>query len=210
LSWDVYLVTDRALSRGRSLLDIVQAAVRGGVSAVQLREKNLATAEFYRAGLEIRDFLRASGTPFIINDRVDIALALEADGVHLGQADMPVEVARRILGTDKIIGLSVERPEHLTHSAVAHADYLGISPVFATSTKPELAFAWGVDGVRQARRLTELPLVAIGAVKKENAYEVIQAGADCVAVVSGIVAAADPELAARELVETVRAAKAAR
>ena len=206
-SWEIYLVTDRAFSRGRSTLEIVEAAVAGGVSAVQLREKDLDTREFYEEGLRIRDFLRSSGVPLIINDRIDLALALDADGVHLGQGDMPVNVARRILGPDRVIGLSVEKLAQISDGAVAHANYLGISPVFLTGTKPELDTSWGLEGIRVARSLTDLPLVAIGSIKQENAADVIRAGADCVAVVTAIVAADDPREATRLLLDEVRAGK---
>ena len=206
-SWEIYLVTDRAFSKGRITLEIVEAAVAGGVSAVQLREKYLETREFYEEGLRIRDFLRSSRVPLIINDRVDVALALDADGVHLGQSDMPVNIARRILGPDRVIGLSVEKLADINDGAVAHANYLGISPVFLTSTKPELDTSWGLEGIRVARSLTDLPLVAIGSIKQENAAAVIRAGADCVAVVTAIVSADDPSVATRLLLGEVRAGK---
>jgi len=206
-SWEIYLVTDRAFSRGRATLEIVEAAVAGGVSAVQLREKDLDTREFYEEGLRIRGFLRSNGVPLIINDRIDVALALDADGVHLGQSDMPVNVARRILGSDRVIGVSVEKPEHINADAVACANYLAISPVFLTSTKPELDASWGLEGIKRVRSLTGLPLVAIGSIKLENAADVIRAGADCVAVVTAIVAADDPCEATRLLLEEVRAGK---
>jgi thiamine-phosphate pyrophosphorylase len=206
-SWEVYLVTDRAFSRGRFTLEIVEAAVAGGVSAVQLREKDLDTREFYEEGLRIRDLLRTSGVPLIINDRIDLALALDADGVHLGQSDMPVNVARRILGPDRVIGLSVEKLAQINDGAVAQVDYLGISPVFLTGTKPELDTSWGLEGIKAARSLTDLPLVAIGSIKQENAADVIRAGADCVAVVTAIVAADDPREATRLLLDEVRAGK---
>lgn len=208
--WEVYLVTDRAFSLGRSNRQIVEAAVRGGVSAVQLREKDLSTRAFYQEGLQIRDPLRASKVPLIINDRIDIALALDADGVHLGQDDMPAEVARGILGPDRIIGVSVNRPEDIREASVAAANYLAISPVFFTATKEDITAPWGIEGVRLARRLTGLPLVAIGSIKAENAREVVAAGADCVAVITAIVSAEDPERATRSLVREVRAGKAAR
>ena len=206
-SWEIYLVTDRSFSRGRLTLEIVEAAVAGGVSAVQLREKDLDIREFYEEGLTIRDFLRSSGVPLIINDRIDLALALDADGVHLGQSDLPVNVARRILGPDCVIGLSVEKLAQINNGAVAHANYLGISPVFLTSTKPELDTSWGLEGIRVARSLTDLPLVAIGSIKQENAADVIRAGVDCVAVVTAIVAANDPREATRLLLDEVRAGK---
>jgi thiamine-phosphate pyrophosphorylase len=201
---EVHLVTDRGLSKGRSTLEIVEAAVRGGVSVVQLREKDLETRDFYEEGLKIRDLLRSQGILFIVNDRIDLALALDADGVHVGQSDMPVEIARKILGPDKIIGLSVEEPSHINEPSAKYADYLGVSPIFVTSTKPELESGWGLDGLQKARSMTDLPLVAIGSINSENAGGVISAGADSVAVVSAIVSADDPQQAARSLVEKVR------
>jgi thiamine-phosphate pyrophosphorylase len=209
-SWEVYLVTDRAFSRGRSTLEIVQAASKGGVSAVQLREKELDTRAFYEEGLKIRDILRSSRVPLIINDRIDLALALDAEGVHLGQEDMPIKIARKILGPDRIIGISVNTPNQIDAESVSMANYLAISPVFFTSTKSDITEPWGLEGVRNARAMTDLPLVAIGSVKKENTADVIAAGADCVAVITAIVSADDPEQATRELLLEIRAGKSRR
>ncbi|MBI5251534.1 MAG: thiamine phosphate synthase [Desulfomonile tiedjei] len=206
-SWDAYLVTDRGFSLGRSTLEIVELAVSGGVSVVQLREKDLPTRDFFQEGLRIRDFLRARRVPLIINDRIDIALALDADGVHLGQDDMPLGVARRILGPDRIIGLSVNELAHINPENAALADYFAISPVFPTPTKTDTTEPWGLDGLRKARSITDLPLVAIGSIKLDNARQVAEAGADCVAVVTAITAAADAEHATRELVLAVRLGK---
>jgi thiamine-phosphate pyrophosphorylase len=206
-SWDVYLVTDRSLSRGRTTLEIVEAAVRGGVSVVQLREKDLETRDFYGEGLVIRDCLKAAGVPLIINDRIDVALALDADGVHLGRSDMPADVARRLLGPDKIIGLSVNEPAHVLEDMVSLVSYLAVSPVFFTATKTDITTPWGLEGLRKVKGMTDLPLVAIGSIKRENARDVIQAGADSVAVVSAIVAADDPEHATRLLTDEVREGK---
>jgi thiamine-phosphate pyrophosphorylase len=206
-SWHVYLVTDRFYSKGRSTLEIVEAAVAGGVSVVQLREKDLDTRDFYREGMRIRDFLRARKIPLIINDRIDIAMALEADGVHLGQSDMPPEIARKILGPKSIIGLSVTGLEHITEKLAGVVDYLGISPVFLTSTKPDADREWGLEGLQKARLATDLPLVAIGSVKLTTAGGVIKAGADSIAVVTAIVSADDPEKAARDLKNEVLKAK---
>jgi thiamine-phosphate pyrophosphorylase len=206
-TWEVYLVTDRALSRGRSTREIVEAAVRGGVSVVQLREKDLNTRKFLEEGRGIRRFLKDAGVPLIINDRIDIALALDAEGVHLGQSDMPADIARKLLGPGRIVGLSVEEPGHITSDEAAYADYLGISPVFLTPTKTDLEKGWGLEGLRKARAMTGLPLVAIGSVKQENARNVMEAGADCIAVVTAITAADNPEQATRRLLKEVRAAK---
>jgi len=209
-SWDVYLVTDRAFSRERSTLEIVAAAVEGGVSVIQLREKDLDARAFYEEGMKIRDFLRNCKVPLIVNDRLDIALAIDADGVHIGQKDLPVRVARSILGPDRIIGLSVGKPADIDECSVMYADYLAMSPVFATGTKADTGAPWGLAGLAQARGMTGLPLVAIGSVKTENAREVIMAGADSVAVVTAIVSAENPVEATRRLVAEVQAAKAIR
>ncbi len=206
-SWDAYLVTDRYFSLGRSTPDIVQAAIRGGISVVQLREKKLSTRDFYTEAAQIREMLRSADVPLIINDRIDIALAVDADGVHLGQDDMPVKIARRILGPDRIIGLSVNKLDDINDEAFTYADYLAVSPVFDTATKLDTSPAWGLDGLKRTREKTDMPLIAIGSIKSDNAREVIMAGADCVAVVTEIVAAQDPEKATRALVETVREAK---
>ena len=207
--WDVYLVTDRAFSRGRSTPEIVEAAIRGGVSVVQLREKDLDTRDFYTEAAQIRDLLRSADIPLIINDRIDIALAVDADGVHVGRHDMPVRIARKILGPDRIIGLSLNKLKDITEEALAFADYLAVSPVFSTATKLDTAPEWGLEGLRKARELTDMPLVAIGSIKNENAGQVVMAGADCVAVVTAIVSAENPEQATRGLVEIVRGAKKA-
>lgn len=207
-SFSVHLVTDRLLSRGRPFLEIVEAAVKAGVSVVQLREKELSTRDFYNEGLAVKRLLKGHDVAFIINDRVDVAMALDADGAHLGQTDMPVEVARDLMGPGKIIGLSVETMEHVSDEAVKYADYLGVSPIFVTSTKPELEKAWGLEGLKRVRSATDMPLVAIGSINANNADAVIEAGADNVAVVSAITSADDPNAAAREIVEKVQAAKA--
>jgi thiamine-phosphate pyrophosphorylase len=209
-SWDVYLVTDRSFSRGRSTLEIVQAAVRGGVSVVQLREKDLCTRDFFTEATKIRKFLRSVEVPLIINDRIDIALAVDADGVHVGQEDMPIKTARKILGPDCIIGLSVNRPEEINEETFEFADYLAISPVFSTATKTDITPPWGLEGLRRARGLTDLPLVAIGSMTAEIATEVVKAGADCLAVVTAIVSADDPAEATHTLVKRVQEGKAAR
>jgi thiamine-phosphate pyrophosphorylase len=208
--WDVYLVTDRFFARGRSTRAIVEAALDGGVSVVQLREKDLSTRDFYTAGLEIRELLKSADIPFIINDRIDIALALDADGVHIGTSDMPIVQARKILGPDKIIGLSVNRVEELDAPAASLADYFAVSPVFATQTKKDTAPAWGLGGLETARRRTDKPLVAIGGISYTNAASVIAAGADCIAVVTAIVAADDPAEAAKTLKAIVKKEKSRR
>ena len=199
VDYTLYLVTDRGLSRGRSTLEIVEAAVRGGATCVQLREKQCTTREFIQQARVIRDRLRQLNTPLIINDRLDVALAVEADGVHLGQSDMPLEVARAIVADKMLIGISAESLRDAIEAEKGGADYLGVSPIYATPTKTDTAPALGLEGLRQIRTAVNLPLVGIGGLNHENAGEVIRSGADGVAVVSAIVAADDPEQAARSL-----------
>ena len=199
VDYSLYLVTDRDLSRGRATLEIVRAAVAGGVSCVQLREKNCSTAEFIREALEIRDFLGSRGIPLIINDRLDVALAVAADGVHLGQTDMPYQMARDIAGADFLIGISAESLEDAIEAAGQGADYLGVSPIYETPTKTDTAPALGLSGLRAIREAVDIPLVGIGGLNRDNAASVIASGADGVAVVSAIVSADDPQSAARQL-----------
>lgn len=199
----LYLVTDRALSLGRSLEEIVEAGVRGGVSAVQLREKAASTAEFISLGLRLREILRPRGIPLIINDRVDVALAVGADGVHLGQDDMPYREARKLLGPRALIGLSVETEDQGLRAERLDVDYLGVSPIFPTPTKTDTKSPWELTGLRGLRERSRHLLIAIGGINASNARQVIEAGADGLAVVSAICSAPDPEQAARALREIV-------
>ncbi|BHH82054.1 thiamine phosphate synthase [Desulforhopalus sp. 52FAK] len=197
--YSLYLVTDRTLSLGRTNTAIVEQAVAGGVTCVQLREKDCSTREFVQQGLALRELLTPLGIPLIINDRLDVALAVGAQGVHLGQDDMHIVDARCILGADAIIGISVESPTDAKDAAVAGADYLGISPVFSTPTKTDTAPPLGLEGVRLIRQEVDLPLVAIGGINEGNCAAVIDAGADGLAVVSALVSSASPKDAAIRL-----------
>lgn len=199
-----YLVTDRRLCGELGLLDVVALAVRGGATLVQLREKRLNFRELVDLGLGLKALLDPLGVPLILNDRVDAALAVGAAGVHLGQTDMPVALARQLLGPDALIGLSLELPEQLTEAEGLDVDYYGVSPIYPTPTKPDTGPGWGLDGLRALRRQTLRPLVGIGGLGPQNAEAVVRAGADGVAVVSAICAAADPEEASRELLAAVR------
>jgi thiamine-phosphate pyrophosphorylase len=207
IDWGLYLVTDRQLAGPRSLEDLVRAAVRGGATVVQLREKDICAREFIDLARRLKIFLADTGVPLIVNDRVDVALAARADGVHLGQTDMDPRDARRLLGPDAIIGLSVETREQAERADPLDVDYLGISPIFSTPTKPGLTGAWGIEGLAGLRALSRHALVAIGGISAANAAEVMRTGADGVAVVSAICAAPDPEAAARELLRIVREAR---
>lgn len=209
IDYSLYLVTDRGLARGRSTLEIVRAAVRGGVSCVQLREKTCSTREFIEEALKLKAFLDSSGVALIINDRVDVALAVAADGVHLGQSDMPLAAARSIVGDSMVIGISAESMRDAVEAESGGADYLGVSPIFATPTKTDTAAPLGLAGLQAIRRAVKIPLVGIGGLNRGNAAEVVRSGADGVAVVSAIVAAEDPEQAARDLTREIDRARRA-
>ena len=195
----LYLVTDQSLMRGRPLADVVGAAVQGGVSCVQLREKNLGSRDFLAQALMLKKLLAPQRVPLVINDRIDIALACGAEGVHLGQSDLPVAQARQLLPPQVFIGWSVETMSDVLQSATLPLDYLGVSPVFATPTKTDTGTAWGLEGLALVRAATALPLVAIGGMHAGNARQVLRAGADGLAVVSALCAADDPQAAAAGL-----------
>ena len=207
--WSLYLVTDRRLTTPRSLDDLVGAALRGGVTAVQLREKECPTQDFVELARALKAILAPAGIPLVVNDRIDVALAACADGVHIGQSDMEYGDARRLLGPDAIIGLSIETPEQAERAASFDVDYLGVGPIFPTPTKTDAAPAWGIEGLAALRRVSRHVLVAIGGIDRENAGGVIRAGADGIAVVSAICAAQDPERAARDLRAAISAARGA-
>jgi thiamine-phosphate pyrophosphorylase len=196
----IYLVTDQTLCLGRPLASIVADAVRAGIACVQLREKTASTRKFLNQALALKPVLASAGIPLIINDRVDIALAAGADGVHLGQSDMPYDAARRLMGSNAIIGLSVETWADVEAAQNLDVAYLGVSPVFATPTKTDTRSPWGLDGLARIRAYSRHSLVAIGGLNAANAKEIIRAGADAVAVVSAICSAEDPFTAARDLV----------
>ncbi len=181
-------MTDRSLARGRSLVDVVRDAVAGGVTCVQLREKDCSTRDFLHEALLLKDILKPVGVPLIINDRVDIALAAGADGVHLGQSDMPIRYARRLGPPEWIIGVSAGSVQEAVKAEEEGADYIGASPVFNTPTKTDTVQPLGLEGLRQMRGAVSVPLVAIGGINTGNLKEVIMAGADGVAVVSAIIA----------------------
>ena len=203
----VYLVLDPTLTFGRSPLEIAEAALRGGVTVLQLRWKSGPLREMLRLGEALRELCRRYGVPFLINDRVDVAMALHADGVHLGQDDLPPEVARHLLGPHALIGISARTPEQARAAEAAGADYLGTGSVFPTASKANPTLI-GLEGLAAVVRSTRLPVVAIGGVNPENAAACIRAGAAGVAVISAITQAPDPEAAARALRQAVEEALA--
>jgi thiamine-phosphate pyrophosphorylase len=197
--YSLYLVTDQGLSRGRSCLEIVAAAIRGGATMVQYRAKAATTRDMVEEARSLLALCRSRGVPLIINDRADVALAVDADGLHVGQDDLSAVLARRLLGRTKILGVSVGDPEEARRALAEGADYVGASPIFATPTKADAPRPLGVEGLRALAAATRAPVVAIGGIDAGNAAAIFEAGASGIAVVSAIVAAQDVEAAARSL-----------
>lgn len=197
--FDLYVVTDSDLSRGRSDFEVAKLAYEGGADVVQLRMKHADGREMLDQAIRIREVADEMCKFFIVNDRVDIAMASGADGVHLGQSDIPADVARKLMGDDAIIGVSVNTPEQARAAEEAGADYLGVGAIFNTSTKPDAEQAIGLGPIFEIKQVTDLPIVAIGGINRGNIQHVINAGADAAAVVSAVVAQDDVRAAAHEL-----------
>lgn len=209
---ELYFVTDAGLSRGRSNLEVVEAAVAGGVDLVQYRDKMATAREYYQRGAALLELCRRLGVPLLFNDHADIAALLGADGIHLGQDDLPVAEARRLLGPDATLGVSTHDVPEAHEAIAAGADYINIGPVFPTQTK-QVALAKtgiGLGLVTEVVKLSTIPVTTMGGIGLSNAASVIEAGADRVAVVSAITKADDIAAAARELKRVVREAKAKR
>ncbi len=203
----VYFVTDRDLAMGRPMTEIVTRAVEGGVTAIQVREKELATRAFLAEVADLRRILSGTGVPLFVNDRVDVAITARADGVHVGQDDLPAADARRLIGPDMLLGVSVASQSDARQALADGADYVSVSPVFLTPTKPDADRAVGLEGVSRIRAAVgDAPVLAIGGIDRRNAASVVQAGSDGVSVVSAIMAAKDPTAAAAALRIEVEAA----
>lgn len=197
------VVTDRSLAGGRDLLEIVSESLAGGANIIQLREKEISSREFLKTALSVRKlFEDYPDRLFIVNDRLDIALASGAGGVHLGRDDMPVSAARKLAGPDFVIGASVSSAREAVKAASEGASYLGAGAVYPTPTKPESG-AVGLDGLREIAGAAGIPVIAIGGVNSGNAFDVIKAGASGAAVVSAVMAAENPREASREILDAV-------
>ena len=194
------LVTDREIGHGRPLVEVVMRAVAGGVTLVQLREKTATTRAFLDEARALKTVLADHGVPLIVNDRADIALTVGADGVHVGQTDLPVEAVRAIVGPAMTIGLSITNATQIAGADAAMADYLGIGPLHPQKTKLNASAPLGLGGFATLRRQTAKPVLAIGGVKPEDVPLLVEEGATGVAVVSAIMGADDPEAAARAFV----------
>lgn len=188
--YSIYLVTDDGCLQGRALLDCVREALEGGVTLVQYRAKTAASAEMYAEALQLKALCNSFNVPLIINDRLDIAMAVGAAGVHLGQDDLPCAAARKLLGEDYLIGVSAHNPAEAKAALQSGADYLGCGAVFGTATKADVK-KLGTDGLAAICKAKGLPVVGIGGVTADNYREVRAAGADGAAIVSGILAQPD-------------------
>jgi thiamine-phosphate pyrophosphorylase len=202
-SWALYVVTDESLSQGRSHLECARAAVEGGADVVQLRDKRMSARELLGAAEAIRANTAGTKTLFLVNDRFDIALAAGADGVHLGQDDLPVSAARRCVPASFVIGVSVGSVEEALRAERAGADYVAVSPVFATGSKADAGPGHGLATVEAVRSAVSVPVLAIGGIGPSNAAAVIRAGADGCAVISAVVSQPDMAEAARTLREII-------
>lgn len=203
----LYLVTDRGLAGSQSLEEIVEKAVEGGVTLVQLREKDCSTEDFYSIACSMKRLLSKHKIPLIINDRLDIALACDADGIHIGQSDLPYDVVRKIIGKDKIVGLSVETIEQAREANDLDVDYIGLSPVFSTNTKTDINTPLGLEGIKEISSFTKHKSVAIGGISKLNTKDIIQSGADGISVISAIIGQEDPQKESKELIEIIKDAR---
>ncbi len=210
VDYSLYVLTDSKFARGRAHAEIIAAALRGGATMVQYREKNASTHQMIQDALRLRDLCHAHDVPLIINDRIDVALAIDADGVHVGPDDMPVSLARKLIGRGKILGASAGTVDE-AHSAIADgADYLGVGAIFSTGTKADAGEPIGILGLERIAGASTIPIVGIAGINASNAASVIRTGATGVAVISAIVSSDDVESAARELKKIVNEAKQVR
>jgi thiamine-phosphate pyrophosphorylase len=208
LDFDLYVVTDRQLISGRPLRLVVEAALRGGARAFQLREKDLSPRELYPLAMEMRQLTQTYGARLLINDRVDVALAVDADGVHLTTTSLPASIARQLLGPGRLIGVSTHTLTEAQAAAAEGADFVVFGPVFYTPSKAPYGAPVGIDALRAVRAAVNLPILAIGGVKKANLDQVLAAGADGIAVISAVISADDPMAASADLLGTLRSGRA--
>jgi thiamine-phosphate pyrophosphorylase len=209
-NFDLCVITREVEELHRGHVEVARAALQGGATMIQLREKSLPTSALLALAQEIRRLTLRHHAAFIVNDRGDIALASEADGVHLGREDLPIEIARRLLGPDAVIGASVDHPEAARKAEAAGASYLGVGPIFATGSKPDAGEAIGADWMARIKRAVSIPVLAIGGLTCDNVRGVIAAGADGAAVISAVADAPDMVAATAALLKCIREARGTR
>ncbi len=195
----LHVLTDRVLSLGRDMVTVATAALDGGATVIQLRDKTASTRLLIEEAVALRALTRERGAMLIVNDRIDVALAVDADGAHVGQDDMPAALARQLLGPERILGVSAGNLEEAAEAIIAGADYLGVGPIYATASKADAGQPQGTALLRELAAQHTLPLIAIGGIHAENAAEVIQAGATGIAVISAVVSAPDITAATHDL-----------
>lgn len=196
--YSLYLVTDRMRMSTRTLGEAVEQAVIGGCTLVQLREKEIPALDFYALALEIKKITDRYGIPLIINDRIDIAMAAGAAGVHIGQQDIPADIARKVIGRDMLLGVSVGSAAEAIDAVKAGADYLGVGAMFPTGTKPDAGFV-SMEELGRIRKAVDIPIVVIGGISRENAMLFRPMGVDGLAVVSAVIAQPDIKTSAADL-----------
>ncbi len=193
----LYIILDPSVCPARPLIDVLTASAEAGATLFQYRNKTASMKEAYREALPLRQAAAKAGVLFIVNDRCDLALAVDADGVHLGQGDLPLDLARKVMGPDKLIGISTHNPEQVREASAGKPDYLGFGPIFTPGSKLDHDPVVGLEGLRAIRTLTSLPVFAIGGIQIGQVSDVMEAGADGVAVISAILKAADIREAVR-------------
>ena len=199
VDYTLYLVTDRGMLNGANLYHAVREAIRGGVTLLQLREKDVSSSEFYNIAVEMKKLANSYQVPLIINDRLDIALAVDADGLHIGQEDLPLDIARKVLGPGKILGYSVSNLIEAEYGEKHGADYLGAGPVYHTGSKETATEPIGIDGIKRIKESVSIPVVGIGGIGMSNIVKVKESGIDGISVISAILARDDINAAARDL-----------
>ncbi len=210
VDWSVYVITDRGAAGERPLSEVVRAAVAGGATVVQLRDKRATTRDLIEQGRALHGITRPAGVPLIVNDRVDVALALRAEGVHVGDEDMPAVLARALIGPERILGVSAGTVRDARQAEADGADYLGVGDIYGTPSKPDAGSPIGVEGLREIAEAVSIPVVGIGGIDADNAAAVIAAGAAGVAVISAVIGAPDPKQAVRRLWDIIRQARLSR
>ncbi|SNS25111.1 thiamine-phosphate diphosphorylase [Anaerovirgula multivorans] len=201
IDYSLYLITDRLLVGDKDFFDAITYALNGGVTLLQVREKNIDSKNFYNIALKLKQIAREFNVPLIVNDRLDIALAIDADGLHIGQNDLPIDVVRSILGKDKILGYSASNVEEALYGEKMGADYIGAGAVFATGSKLDAGDAIGLKGLKEIVEHVHIPVVGIGGISINNLSEIKAVGAEGISLISGILSQKDTYKAAKELIQ---------
>src|SRR3989338_9165446 len=203
--YNLYLAADQDLAGNRQIERIVEGAVAGGVTVVQLRAKKAGARDIMALANRLHPITKKAGIPLVVNDRIDIALAIDSEGAHVGQSDLPAALARKMLGPKKILGVSVKTVSDAVQAEKDGADYLGVGDIFGTRSNPDAGKPIGLEAIRQIARRVRIPIVGIGGKSAENAHKVIEAGAYGIAVISALAMAPNPTIAAQKLRAIVNA-----